>query len=212
MRLLETWLQTKFHDNPARLWSKMGSGSYYLADEDLRKQKVTFPHARALVCVMNEARAKKLSRNFPSSAAFDGNPAGHVIAMLYKFGAENRDREEFQESDMRELSAPNLKVVALFPSYLQSEGCPLWQTPFNVRDTQLAVSSIQRLQRLETSFNDAGNDVLAAECDVWVQEMQLWQNEHGFTAELDSLTRIYSWDTVILFWLGAEQQLKVEGS
>jgi DNA topoisomerase VI subunit A len=136
--------------------------------------------------------------------AFDGNPAGHVIAMLYKFGS-NRE-------DVRELSAPNLKVVALFPSDLQREGCPFWQTPFNDRDTQCVVSSIQRLERLQTCFNDTGNAVLAAECAVWVQEMKLWQNEHSFTAELDSLTRIYSWDTVILFWLGAEQQHEVEGS
>ena len=139
--------------------------------------------------------------------ASDGNPAGHVIAMLYKFGSEIRNRE-----DVRALSAPNLKVVALFPSDLQSEGCPLWQTPFNDRDTQYVVNSIQRLERLETSFKDAGNAVLAAECVQWLQEMQIWQNEHSFTAELDSLTRIYAWDTLILFWLGTQQQHEVEGS
>ena len=44
--------------------------------------------------------------------AFDGNPAGHGIAMLYKFGVDNGI---FQN----ELTAVSLKVVGLFPSDLQ---------------------------------------------------------------------------------------------
>jgi hypothetical protein len=77
---------------------------------------------------------------------------------------------------------------------------------------QTVVSSIQRLERIANVFNEAGNAVLAAECVHWAQEMQIWQEDHQFTAELDSLTRIYAWETVILFWSGAEQQHEVEGS
>ena len=141
--------------------------------------------------------------------AFDGNPAGHVIAMLYKFGAERH--ENGNREDVQALSAPDLKVVALFPSDLRHVNCPLWQTPFNDRDMQTVASSIQRLERIANVFNEAGNAVLAAECVHWVQEMQIWQEHHQFTAELDSLTRIYAWETVILFWLRDEQQHEVEG-
>jgi hypothetical protein len=44
--------------------------------------------------------------------AFDCNPAGHGIAMLYKFGAETGICQN-------KLTAASLEVVGLFPSDLQ---------------------------------------------------------------------------------------------
>jgi hypothetical protein len=42
MRMLETSLHRAFHHNPARLWSKIGAGSYFLSDEAIEKQRVLF--------------------------------------------------------------------------------------------------------------------------------------------------------------------------
>ena len=58
--------------------------------------------------------------------AFDGNPAGHGIAMLYKFGAENGICQQ-------ELTAGSVKVVGLFPSDLMVHGCAFWQSPLTIR-------------------------------------------------------------------------------
>jgi hypothetical protein len=57
------------------------------------------------VCNMWQANGVKLL------GAFDGNPAGHGIAMLYKFGAETGICQN-------ELTAGSLKVVGLFLSDL----------------------------------------------------------------------------------------------
>ncbi len=42
MRMMETSLHRAFHDNPARLWSCKGAGSYFLSDEAIEKQQVIF--------------------------------------------------------------------------------------------------------------------------------------------------------------------------
>jgi hypothetical protein len=42
MRMMETSLHRAFHDNPARLWTAIGAGSYFLSDEAIEKQQVIF--------------------------------------------------------------------------------------------------------------------------------------------------------------------------
>ena len=125
--------------------------------------------------------------------AFDGNPAGHVIAMLYKFGVDNGI---FQN----ELTAVSLKVVGLFPSDLQVNGCPFWQSAFTPRCMPAVLGNIQRLHRLAILFRQDGNDQVADECAEWARQMAIWR-QHEYTAELDSLSRITSWDAVLLAWI-----------
>jgi hypothetical protein len=96
--------------------------------------------------------------------AFDGNPAGHVIAMLYKFGVDNGI---FQN----ELTAVSLKVVGLFPSDLQVNGCPFWQSAFTPRCMPAVLGNIQHIRIVvEMQILDRFMDVFSQDRSVKIRK------------------------------------------
>ena len=121
--------------------------------------------------------------------AFDCNLAGHSIALLYKFGADNGIGQEeltanrYQTSHVTRHTSnfsrntpASLSVRGLFPSQLLNG--TLEQTAFTNEKLRERNLLLERLAGFEAQFTGTA---LSVECLAWRERLEVWQS-HKFTA------------------------------
>jgi hypothetical protein len=89
----------------------------------------------------------------------------------------------------------SLIVRGLFPSQLLNG--QLEQTAFTDEKQHACDLLLQRLAGFEAQFNGTA---LSGECLAWREKLEVWEC-HKFTAELDAMLRLYSWDKAVRGWL-----------